>query len=181
MRLLKRQHQPLEMLSMLIWVEEFEFSTSLKLEECYTRLALACDDATGIRADKIIEVLWDGEAVYFAAKMYHRQGRSGTYGELAGRLSMNEVDGKVYAHCYVGQLLSSSLLIFCVPLGLLWTLSSYFLHSNLLWVSILTVAFNAAFLFFDRNIAIDVNAELKYYCRDFLDPSVSTKRYNFKF
>jgi hypothetical protein len=103
--LLRRNHYPLKTLPTLIWVEEFEFVTQLKLEECYAKLAIAHNNRTHAKNQiiKITEILWDGNNVYFAAEMTRNYGRISAWAGLEGKVSKNERDRQIYVHIYLGD------------------------------------------------------------------------------
>ena len=114
----------------MIWVEECEFVTQLKLEECYAKLALAFNNRAIKQSVRITEVLWDGNNVYFAAEMTHNYGRISAWAGLEGKVSKNERDGQIYVHYYIGD--SLYVVGFLIVLCALLFFSTFYYHLNII-------------------------------------------------
>lgn len=183
MKIVQWHHKPLKLSTPLMWVEEFEFTTSLKLEECYVRLASGYNSDGQKRYYVVKEVLWDGEVVYFWLGMSRRYGRYRGYSSVIGKLSCSQLDGQVYAHCYVGQPME----FFVIVVSLLFWLFLFFyvvygrVERIALLMGILLSAIPSIFLIWsDKNQSEEVRGELKYYCHDLFKEPSPLRRYPFK-
>lgn len=179
MRLLPQNHYPLKELPFLIWAEELEFSTQLKLEECYAILASALNSRASSQLFKIVEVVWDGHSIYFAAEMTHRydRGRFDGWAGLEGKINFNETSDKILVHCYMGDNPSTFGIPILMGLGLIivsviyWEISiivGVFLSASLCWL--LVNAF--------RSMTKDAMDDLNYEISKLLIAESTFKTYN---
>lgn len=166
-----------------MWIDEFEFTTHLKLEECYAKLTLALDNNDKKRAYTIKEVLWDGKDVYFRIEMKRSYGRYRGEGELIGKLSRNQTDGKVRAYCYVGDPASLSMSSFSLLSWLFFFFTVFYgrVEGIAIFIGIFLSAIPGVLLMWsDKNLSEEVRGELKYYSREFFEKSPPVQRYPFR-
>jgi hypothetical protein len=155
---LRRHHNPLKSLPPLIWVEEYEFVTQLKLEECYAKLAIANNNRAKNQLIRITEVLWDGNSVYFAAEMTRDYGRISAWAGLEGKISIHKND-KIDVHYYIGDNPSSVGVSTLLGLALLFVIV-FFYHINFI-VGILLSSFPFLLLINSfKKLAAEVQEEL---------------------
>ncbi|MBA3875247.1 MAG: hypothetical protein ABI970_22825 [Chloroflexota bacterium] len=183
MKFIQWQQNPLKLSIPLMWVEEIEFTTHLKLEECYAKLAFASNNNDKKQAYYgVREVLWDGEDVYFWLGMSRSYGRGTGRGELIGKLSREPIDGKVYAHCYVGQPIELFVIGISIVSWIFFFFNVVYGHVERIAVliGILLSAIPGCLLILStKNLSEEVRGELKYYCQELFTES-SLRRNPFK-
>jgi hypothetical protein len=101
--LLRRNHYPLKTLPTLIWVEEFEFVSSLGFDKCLARLGSVFRDEAQNQKITVYEISVQGELIYFAARKSFRVGRWGGDADLGGMMKFNKGDNKTHIYCYAGE------------------------------------------------------------------------------
>lgn len=180
MILLHRNHYPLKKLPPLTFVEEFEFSTLLPLEDCYTKLAMAFNKRSDKQLIQITEVLWDGKDVYFSAERVHKYERFAGHAGLRGRLILGDSDGKVVAQCYLGCI--NDLFMTCFVIVSFCTIFFNEFNSgrNILVASALSCVVPAMYIFAEKKLSAEAVSELKYYSTELFAENATHRKYPFK-